>query len=271
MWRFLGGASSHFLDDAALVLEYAFHQLHVLLELRRVLVILAFLAAHGRVAIATHADGHHVFGAFHALDALAEESVEPFGVGGVVPLAIRFAVAGILLVVAGHWLMVGGTYAYAHLVSGLSVLGVICVECPSPHGRPQVITFQPENQLKHPGVEVVVTVVCAVSVLHPRGKAGCFIIEEDATVFYGWLAVGIAALLGVYVSSFDNRYVHPPIPGRDTHLLRKFIDAIHGSTAVTARYDQGAVNPFHRLVYGLDDVFLVFALQFFLVQLAVFE
>ena len=54
-------------------------------------------------------------------------------------------------------------------------------------------------------------------------------------------------------------------------MLRQFIDAVHGSPAVTARYDQGAVNPFHGLVYGLDNVFLVFALQFLFVQLAVLE
>ena len=180
--RLLGRALGHLLDDAPLVVDDALQQLRV-----RTL-------AHGLVAVATHADGDDVVSALGALDTLTEEAVEVLLVRGVVPGAPTLTVTGIFLVVACHRLVVRGTHHDTHRVSSLQVLRVVGIESPSPHGRPQVVTLQTQDQLEHFLVETVVAVVRAEGVLHPRGQTGCLVVEEQAAIPDGRFAVCVFTL-----------------------------------------------------------------------------
>ena len=100
----VGRPSGHFFDDAALVVHDALHQFGVC------------AIAHGLVAVAAHADGNNVVGATHALNAFAEETVQVVLVGLIVPWTPFLALAGVLLVVAGHGLVVTGAHDDPHLV-----------------------------------------------------------------------------------------------------------------------------------------------------------
>ena len=90
----VGGFTGHLLDNLTLVLHNALQQFGV------------GIGTHRFVAIATHTDGHHVLGTLHALNTLAEELVQLLLVLLVVPGAPLATLTGILLMVAGHRLMV---------------------------------------------------------------------------------------------------------------------------------------------------------------------
>ena len=126
---FLCRFACNFLDDFALVADDSLHQLCV------------GLVAHGLVAIATHTDGDDVLGALHALDAFTEELVELFLVCLVVPCSPFTTMTGILLMVAGHRLMVRGAHHDAHTVGQLAILRIVGIESPSPHGRPHHVAL----------------------------------------------------------------------------------------------------------------------------------
>ena len=119
----------HLPDDVALVFHNSFKKFGV------------GLLAHGLVTVATHSDGHNVFRALHALNAFAEELVNGGLVCAIVPCTILSALASPFLMVARHRLMVGCTDDNAHLVGKFTVLWVVGIECPSPHGRPKEVAL----------------------------------------------------------------------------------------------------------------------------------
>ena len=130
LWGLVGRLACHLLDDTPLVVDDVLQEFCV----RTI--------AHGLVTVASHADGHDVVGTFHAFDAFTEETVEVLLVCAVVPCPPALTVTGILLVVTGHRLMVRGTHHHTHGVGGLQVFGIVGIESPAPHGRPQVIALQ---------------------------------------------------------------------------------------------------------------------------------
>ena len=95
--------------------------------------------------------------------------------------------------VAGHRLVVGCSHDDTKSISCFRVLGIVCIESPTPHGRPQHVTFQSENQLKHLAVEVMVTITCAEGILYPCRQTGRLIVEEKATKLHSWFAIGKCA------------------------------------------------------------------------------
>ena len=156
--------------------------------------------------------------------------------------------------VAGHRLMVRGAHHDAHGIGGLQVLGIVGIESPSPHGRPQIVALQTEDKLEDFLVEAVVAEISAEGVLHPGGEAGGLVVEEQSAIAHGGLAVGVFTFLYIDVCMLLNRYICPEIPGRDTYLARQFVDAIDGAALVAAGDDE-------LLADGLDDKFLGLALQ----------
>ena len=100
----LGVTACNLLDDSTLVVDNLLQQLGV------------GIFAHGLVAVATHADGDDVVGILGTLDALTEEAVDDLLVGLIVPRSVLGTMAGPLLMVAGHGLMVAGADDDTHLV-----------------------------------------------------------------------------------------------------------------------------------------------------------
>ncbi len=236
-------------DDFALVVDDFLEQGHV-----------GFLA-HGFVAVAAHAYCDHVLRVLGALYAFGEESVDGLLVGVVVPLSVFFAVAGPLLVVARHWLVVASAHYHAHLVGRAAVFGVVGIECPSPHGGPQEVAAQAQNKFKHTGVEAMVAVVGAVGVLHPAGQARSLIVEENAAILHGGLAGGVAAVVDGGVDAVARGHVGPVVPGRHTELLGELVDAVDGAAAVAAGHNEGLVDAGHGVGHDGDDIFFVAALE----------
>ena len=238
----VGRFARHLFDYLPLVLHNALHQLRV------------GRLAHRLVTVAAHTYGHHILGALHALDALAEELVQTLLIGLIVPRPPLPAVAGILLMVACHRLMMTGAHHHSHAVGQFAVLRVVGIERPSPHGGPHHISLQAQDQLKDLLVEAMVAIVGAEGVLHPRGETGRLIVEEDAAKLHSRFAIGEHPFPDVCLLMFLNGNVSPEIPGRDAQLPTQLIDAIDGTPPVAACNHQ-------FFAHGGDDEFLAFALQ----------
>ena len=238
----LSRLARHFLDNLALVIDDTLHQLRV------------GLVAHRLVAVTTHTNRHNILGTLHALNTFTEKLVELFLVGLVVPGAPLVTLTGILLVVAGHRLVVRGTHDDTHRIGGLQILGIIGIECPAPHRRPHKVTLQTQNELEDLGIEAVVAIVGTKSILHPCRQTGGLVVQEQATKLYGRLSISILSRQYTYIVALCYGNVHPPVPGRHTHLARQFIDAIYCTTTVTTGNNYLSVD-------GGDDKLLALTLQ----------
>ena len=197
---FLGGATGFAGNNLTLIPDDTLQQLGI------------GIFAHGTIAIATHANGHHIFRIFHAADAFAEELINDLLISNIVPSTILLAVAAPLLMIARHGFVVRGTDDHTHLITHLAVQGVVSIKSPAPHGGPQEIATQAEDELKAFGIELMATVVGAKGVLHPVGEARSLIVKEETTVFHGRFASGIVATLDGEILLFHHRYIGPPIP-----------------------------------------------------------
>ena len=155
LWSLLRRTLCHFLDDATLV-----H--HDVLEQFRI-----GISTHRSIAITTHTDGHDVVSTLHTLDTLTEELIQLLLILCIVPRTPFLTVAGIFLMVACHRFVMARTHNHTHFVSRLQVLRVVSIESPAPHGRPQHITLQTQNQFEHLGIELMAAKVGSKRIFHP--------------------------------------------------------------------------------------------------------
>ena len=257
---FLGGPSRHLLDDAPLVVDDVLQQGNVLLH------VVVGITAHGLVAVTAHTDGDEVLRVLGPLHTLAEERVEHLLVRLVVPLAVLVAAACPLLVVACHGFVVAGTHDDTHLVGQRTVLCVIGIEGPRPHGWPQEVGPEAQQQFEDLLIEGMTSVVCAESILHPSRQAGSLVVEEEAAVGHGGFPCRVASLAEGGIAHLLHRRVGPVVPGRNAQLLREFIDAVYGASLVATHDDQCLVHALHGLLHSQHEILLALALQLLLVQ-----
>ena len=97
-------------------------------------------------------------------------------------------------------------------------------------------------------------VIGAEGVLHPRRQTRSLVVDEDSTISNHGLSIGENAVFDKNLIMMNNGNVSPIIPGRHAQLLRQFIDAEDGASAVAACNDE-------LLTDGCDDVFLELTLQ----------
>ena len=147
--------------------------------------------------------------------------------------------------------MVRGAHHDAHLVGQSRRLWVVLVEVRCPHGRPEVIRLQAQQQLKD--LLVGLGVHAAEMLLTPRAERGPLVVDEDAAIFHGRIAVFVAVVVIQFVLMHYWRIGHP-VPGRHADAARYLVDAIDGAALVVACNDEVAVN-------HVDDVGLPFPLD----------
>ncbi len=79
---------------------------------------------------------------------------------------------------------------------------------------PHHVTPQSQYQFEDALVEAVVAILGAVGVLYPRGEARRLVVEENATIAYGWFAIGIGSPVHEDGVVMLHGYVCPVIPRR---------------------------------------------------------
>ena len=198
--RFLAG---HLRYDLPLILND-------LLEQRDVTLL-----THRLVTISTHAHGNQCLTRFHPLHALFPEITQCRFVGLVVP--VTTPITAPFIVGPSHGFVMGGAYNNAHLVGKLPVHRVIIKKGVAPHGWPDEVPFQSQDQLKYLLIEQVVE--STEGFLSPSAQGGGFIVEEDTSVFYGRLPIRKKSLADADRCPLVDRHVGPPVPWRYAHLL----------------------------------------------------
>ena len=210
---------------------------------------------HRHVAIAAHADGDDALVVLVALDAFFPELAQHLGVLRVIPGAC--AVALPFLLGAQHRLVMRGAHHDAVLVGDLGIERIVFVEGVVPHGRPEIIALQAEDQLEDLFVELVV--VGAELLLHPAAERRRFVVQEDAAILDRGLAFAVLAGLHEQGVLVDHGNVGPPIPGRNADLFGEIVDAVDGAALVAARDHQRAGDTGQRPVHHLDQERFPFA------------
>ena len=109
-------------------------------------------AGHRHIAIAAHADGDDALVVLVALDAFCPELAQHFGILGVVPGTL--AVALPFLLGAQHGLVMGGAHDDAPLVGHFGTERIVFVEGAAPHGGPEIIALEAQDQFEDVCVEL---------------------------------------------------------------------------------------------------------------------
>ena len=183
---------------------------------------------------------------------------------GIIPVVIFFPVIGCpipLLLRAKHRLLVRRAHDYAVFVRQPGIFRIVLVETVVPHCGPEVIAFEPQDQLKQIGVKSPAVIgrrrmarhrQRAVFFLHPTGQVRRFVIQKNAAILHRRRALHVFAGLHKKGRLVFYRDISPPIPRRDPDLLRKIINAVNGSPFVAPGDNQSIGHSRHRFRHNLD-------------------
>lgn len=145
-----------------------------------------------------------------------------------------------------HWLVVRRRHDNAIRVGQLLVARVIDkktaagLRIPGPHGRPQEIGLEPQQQLKDRPVELGI-VLGAKRRVHPARQCRRLVVDEKAAEPHAGLAVDSRARQRVDLRVPLDRHVGPPVPRRDANLLGERICAKDGASLVAPGNDKQRV------------------------------
>ena len=110
------------------------------------------------------------------------------------------------------------------------------------------------------------TKIGSIMLLYPSGETRSFIIQKDTPIFYSRFPIGIDTRHYISLRLLHHRYIHPPIPGRHTHLFSQFIHTIYSTTAVATGYYQSFLHPLKWIVYCSNDKLLILILKLLLIE-----
>ena len=153
---------------------------------------------HRRVIRAAQADGDEAFVIPVPPDAFAPEIFENVRVFGVIPGAECLQVTPVpFLLRPQHRLLVRGAHDDAVFIRQPGILRIVFVEGVVPHGRPEIIALQPQNQLEQLRVKLVVVIGHARRngriragrdraefVGDPIAQIRRFVVQENAAIFH---------------------------------------------------------------------------------------
>ena len=239
--------------------------LHDFFQQRHVRLRAAF--GHRRVIRAAQTDGDDAFVILVPPDAFAPEVFKDVRVFGVVPSSQCLLIPPVpFLLRPEHRLLMRGAHDDAVFIREPGIFRIVFVEGVVPHGRPEVVALQPQNQLEQLRVKLVVVIGHARRdgrigiggdqaefVGDPIAQVRRFVIQEDAAIFDRRRALEVFARFykqRVFVLGGD---VRPPIPRRYAHLLGQIINAVDGSPLVAAHDDQRAGDAGQGIGHDLDE------------------
>ena len=218
---------------------------------------------HRLVAVAAHAHRDQALVGAQAGHALPPEAAQRLGIFRIVPGALAEAVP--LDMGAAHRLVVRGPQHDAHLVGQGRAHRVVVIDRLAPHGRPQEVALQPQDQLEDPLVEGVVE--AAEGLVGPAVEGRVLVVQEDAPVLDRRL-LDVGAGGDEDVLARGNGDVGPPGPGRDAGPLGKVVGAEDRAALVGAGDHQGAGEARPGVFDHLLDEGLPLAVDLRNVQLA---
>ena len=135
--------------------------------------------------------------------------------------------------------------------ASLRVQRIVIGKGVAPHGGPQIVALHAKDQLEHLLVDEVVH--AAELLACPAGERRRFVVDEDAAVLHGGLALGVHAGRDEQLRLMRRRHVGPPVPGRYADLRRHVVHTVDRAALVAAGNHERAVHPGHGLLDRLHD------------------
>ena len=241
----------HLLDDGTLTLHHLGQGLHV---------VLVIALSHRHIAVASHTDGDKIVVVLVALHALEEKLIHSLLVRGIIPRSHLLLPLQVFAMRPHHRLMMRSAHHNAVLIGQTWAFGVILIEGRCPHGWPQVVGLQAQEQLKHVGIHLGVH---ASEVFRcPSAKRGPFVVDEDATILHFGRWLHKASIRPIHLVLMLHRHICPPVPGRHTYSLAYLVDAVDGASLVASSHHQTTVHHIdnERLPLPLHLVYIEFPL-----------
>ena len=98
----------------------------------------------------------------------------------------------------------------------------------------------------------MVAIVGAKGVFHPSRQTWSLIVQKQSSIAHLRFSIGIFTFLNIEVGMFYDGHVSPPIPRRDTYLLRQFVDAKYGAALITTSNHQLVANSLQNILLRLS-------------------
>ncbi len=150
--------------------------------------------------------------------------------------------------------MMRGSHHDAHLVGESWRFRIILIEVGSPHGRPEIVSLQAEQQFEDMAISLGIDATKLVGT--PSAKRWPLIIDEDAAIFHLRFSIRISTWSNVEIIVMSDRRISHPIPRRHAYLTRQLVDAIDGTALVRAQDNQLSF-------ICKNQIFLPFSFQLF--------
>ena len=255
-----GRVADVFFEQLALEIDYFRESAHLVLGGR--------IAAYAPVVYAAHAGGVHRIEALAFYNALLPVLLYFLLVGHIVPVLVCSGAvtpaSPFPFIVAKHLLAVArAEHDVVFLRHGK--VGLVCPESlrAQVHGRPQRVGTQAKEQFHHLGVAVGTHIIAVgIHVLgRPRLESPVLVVDEYAAVFHRRLTRYAASCRGIQLFLMRRNDVGPPDVRRYAHQTRHFEDGVSRATGCRTEQNQGAVNAFCGIIYGLKAVCLPFSLD----------
>ena len=216
--------------------------------------VIALGSLNGAVMYAAHAERVDGFVAAVGPHAFFPVGTDPFAIADVV--VVGFGRGPFADVVAEHRLGVRRAHDDAvivgeHGVAWISVEGFGA----GVHRRPEGVGLEAQQELEDfcVGLGADAAVFRFEGFRGPRLQAPILVIDEDAAILHRWRAEAFQTRRNQQRGFLFGRDVGPPMPGRNTDLLGKFIDAECGAAAVAADDDERLRHTGERFFHDGDD------------------
>ena len=145
--------------------------------------------------------------------------------------------------------VVGGTDHDAIFIGQNRILWIIVVKGIAPHGWPQEITFEAEDEFKDFFVKLMVETTKLF--FGPTRKGRSFIVDKNAPIFYFGFAERVTARPNVKCSFGFDRHIGPPIPWRNANLGGDIVGTEDRAAFVAAYDHQCLIDVRKWFVYSL--------------------
>ncbi len=209
------------------------------------------LLRHRLVAIAPHGQRDDLLIVFGALDALCPERAQGLSVLGVVPTAPLVAEPLPLFPSPHHGLVVRRAHHDPVFIRKLRIQRIVGVERVVPHGRPEKVALHAEDQLEDLRIELVIVV--AELPVHPAAQGRRLVVEKNAAILHRRRTFHVCARPDEQGLPACDRYIRPPVPGRDPDLFGQIVEAEDRAALVAAGDHQSVGNAWNRLWHDLNE------------------
>ena len=153
-----------------------------------------------------------------------------------------------------HRLVVTGSHHDTHLVSQSRTLRVILIESCCPHGRPEVVCLQAQQQLKDMLVSFGIDTTKTIRT--PCTKRRPLVVDKDSTIFH--LRRRLDKTSGIIIQFILMLHwcIGHPVPGRHADTLGEIVNAIDSAALITASYNEVALHHVNQVGFPLTTYLL---------------